>query len=69
MTRTEFDPGYLSTMSTYGCIALQSRTAKSCDSIVDIRPWYRRWWFGFCRDGELWLGLGPVAVAITRTCL
>ena len=56
---------YGETHSTYGVCPLPS--IRRYEPIIDTRPWYRRWWFGFCRDGELWIGLGPVAFAVTRS--
>jgi len=61
--QTTYDPEYSSnnSSSTYG---LLWHTRQSADlPIVDVRPWYRRWWFGLLKwDGEWQFGLGPVAI-------
>ena len=53
MNATCYDPQYDEGVST-------------CSPKQTARPWYRRWYFGLCRDGELWIGLGPIAVAVQR---
>lgn len=65
MRWTDNDTGYTESASTFSIVGSASIGAMR-EPIRDTRPWYRRWYFGFCRDGELWFGLGPIAVAVTR---
>jgi hypothetical protein len=67
-TRSANVAQYVSTTSTQNIGGVAFVIRELGRGIIDERSWYKRWYWGLCRDGGVLLfGLGPIEVSIGRS--
>jgi len=67
MERTDYNPKYPETCSTYDNADWSGYARPSIKfpvgDVIDERAWNQRWWFGLLKWGGEWqFGLGPIAI-------